>query len=509
MYRILNLFVALCLCICFLSCHDHNPDHNHDAHASDNEGHDHLHEYPSMNLNAWTDQTELFVDFSVLSVGRQTRFAAHFTSLPAYKPYKNGECRVELLKDGVRKTVAEVKTPVSEGLFLPELTPTEAGDYSLLFYFSNGVEIDTFRFQNIKVYKNEDDAIHFYPHPAESDHTEFSKEQAWKIDFGIKRVAYDDIQKVIRTSGEILSMESDEKLVTASTDGLVIFKSNNLVEGQSINKGTPLFVINSEKLIESNLSEKYAVLKANVEASKKSLERSRELLEKNIISQKEFENRERAYAVDLASYETLNKNYSVGGMSLGAPGSGILKKLHVTNGQFVKEGQALAVISSNKKLLVEAEVSQKYFKEVSKIQSANIKLPWNDEVVSIEDYNGKIISTTSSTKQHYIPVLFQIDNKGDIMPGTFLEIYLKTSENTNALVIPRSALLKEYDMYFVYVMTAGEEFEKRNVKLGVDDGEQVEIISGLKENDVIVSQGAYAIKMASMSSSIPSHGHAH
>ena len=503
MIRIIRPFVAFGLCLGLVSCHHHpQEDSHHDDHG-------HSHEYPSMNLTSQTDDTELFVDFPVLAVGKQTSFAAHFTRLSTYKPYKQGSCKLELIKDGVVKQEAEVDSPKSDGLFLPVISPEEAGKYFLLFYFnSNGVS-DTIGFQNVKVYSSEDDAIHNHSNEAEGDEVAFSKEQAWKIQFATDRVETKTIQKVIRTSGEILPMESDEKLVTASSDGLVIFKSNNLVEGQNISEGTSLFVINNDKLISSNLSEKYAVLKANLESSKKNLERSLELLEKNIISQKEYENRERQYAVDLASYETLNKNYSSGGMTLTAPASGILKKLYVTNGQFVKEGQSLATISRNKQLLIEAEVSQKYFKEVPNIQSANIKLPWNDEVVSIQNYNGKIVSTGSSTKRHYIPVVFRIDNKGDIMPGTFLEIYLKTSESNNALVIPHTALLKEYDSYFVYVMVAGEKYEKRNVIIGIDDGENVEVISGLKENEVIVSQGAYAIKMASMSSSIPAHGHAH
>jgi len=189
--------------------------------------------------------------------------------------------------------------------------------------------------------------------------------------------------------------------------------------------------------------------------------------------------------------------------------TGILKKLHVVNGQYVNEGQAIASLSSNRHLLIEAEVSQQYFKEIPKIISANIKLPWMENVVDIKQYNGKLIANATTAKDHYIPVLFKIENKGDIIPGTFLDVYLKTTESAQELVIPKTALLREYDLYFVYVMTGGESFEKRNVTVGIDDGNKVQVLSGLAENEWVVTKGVYAVKMASMSTAVPSHGHAH
>jgi RND family efflux transporter MFP subunit len=337
----------------------------------------------------------------------------------------------------------------------------------------------------------------------------FLKEQAWKIDFAVVAVGRKELPNIIRTSGEVLPIESDEESISATTSGIIIFKSNTLVEGQNLSKGSSLFVVNNDKMISSNLSEKYAIVKANLLQSQKNLERSKDLLDKGIISQKAFDERNREYEVDLAAFETLTKNYSSGGMILKAPTSGILKKLHVVNGQFVEEGQSIATISRNKHLLIEAEVSQKYFRDIPKIVSANIKLPWNKSAISIKEYNGKLMPTVRTAKDHFIPVLFKIDNKGDIIPGTFLDIYLQTNDVAQELVIPRGALLREYDMFFVYVMTSGESFEKRNVTIGIDDGKNVQVLDGLKENEMVVAKGAYAIKMASMSSSIPAHGHEH
>ncbi|MFT4565061.1 MAG: cobalt-zinc-cadmium efflux system membrane fusion protein [Saprospiraceae bacterium] len=506
MNKLLYLILGICLVTGFISCQDHGPEgHSHDgedAHALEVE-------YPTVSFTAWTDKTELFVEYPVLTVGKSSRFAAHFSSMQNFKPISEGVCRVELLQNGISVAIAEVKNPNSPGIFLPEMTPSKSGKCDLVFYLDNENVSDTIVIKDVSVYESEQDALQNFRADDDDGHVAFSKEQAWKVDFALAPVKWESIPNIIHTSGEVLPIESDEVSISASTSGIVIFKNSSLIEGQNIGKGTSLFVVNNDQMISSNLSEKYAVLKANLLQSQKNIDRSKELVSKGIISQKEYDERNRQYEVDLASYQTMTKNYSSGGMTLKAPIAGILKNLHVVNGQYVSEGQSIATISKNKHLLIEAEVSQKHFKDLPKVVSANIKLPWRDDVVSIDNYNGKLVTTALTSKDHYIPVLFKIDNKGDIVPGTFLEIYLKTSDEKQELVIPRSALLQEYDMYFVYIMIAGESFEKRHITIGIDDGKKVQVLSGLEENEMVVTAGVYAIKMASMSSSIPAHGHEH
>jgi hypothetical protein len=79
----------------------------------------------------------------------------------------------------------------------------------------------------------------------------------------------------------------------------------------------------------------------------------------------------------------------------------------------------------------------------------------------------------------------------------------------NAVIIPRAAIMEDYDSKYVYVQVSGESFDKREIVTGIDDGINVQVLNGLKGGEWIVSHGAYHVKMASMSSSIPAHGHSH
>ncbi|HKR03948.1 MAG TPA: HlyD family efflux transporter periplasmic adaptor subunit, partial [Bacteroidia bacterium] len=179
--------------------------------------------------------------------------------------------------------------------------------------------------------------------------------------------------------------------------------------------------------------------------------------------------------------------------------------------QFVSAGTPLAAISKNKKLVLQANVSQKYFNKLSSISSANFKTTDSEKVFSTADLKGKIISygKSASANSPFIPVTFEIDNTGNMIPGSVAEVYLKSFPVPGALVIPVSSLIEEQGNFFVYVQTGGESFQKREIKIGASDGLNVQLLSGVTEGERVVTKGAYQIKLSTASGTLPAHGHEH
>jgi multidrug efflux pump subunit AcrA (membrane-fusion protein) len=161
--------------------------------------------------------------------------------------------------------------------------------------------------------------------------------------------------------------------------------------------------------------------------------------------------------------------------------------------------------------MLQVNVSQRYFQKLPTISAANFKIISEETVYNTEEMNGKVISFGKSTSENasFIPITFEIDNIGNIIPGSVAEVFLKSTAIPDALVIPSSALMEELGNFFVFVQTGGETFEKREIKLGGNDGKYVQVLSGLKEGERVVTKGAYAIKLASASGAIPEHGHSH
>jgi multidrug efflux pump subunit AcrA (membrane-fusion protein) len=61
----------------------------------------------------------------------------------------------------------------------------------------------------------------------------------------------------------------------------------------------------------------------------------------------------------------------------------------------------------------------------------------------------------------------------------------------------------------VFVQHGGETFERRVVTLGTRTGDLVQVTDGLKPDERVVTKGAYLVRLSSLSTSRPAHGHVH
>jgi multidrug efflux pump subunit AcrA (membrane-fusion protein) len=146
------------------------------------------------------------------------------------------------------------------------------------------------------------------------------------------------------------------------------------------------------------------------------------------------------------------------------------------------------------------------------IISANIRTVHDNKSYTLEELNGKILSfgKNASADNFLIPLNLQIDNKGNFISGGFVELYLKTLTNANAVTIPNTSILEEQGNHFVFVQINPELFEKREVKIGSTDGLKTEITKGISATERIVTKGAVLVKLAQSSGALDAHsGHVH
>lgn len=479
----------------------HNPEHTHEA-----EG------LTPFTYTLYTDKTELFVEFKPLIVGLTTSFAAHFTLLgETFKPLEEGSVSVRLIvgSKSIKNTAAQ---PGSPGIYNLTLRPEAAGTGTLRFEMTSDTGTDEITIENIPVYADEKSAMENQPEStADSNDITYLKEQAWYVDFANTEVKKQAFSSVIKTSGQILSAPGDEIMITAKANGIVLFSGNTTIIGSEVNKGTALFTISDGDLAEGNIKAAYKEARANYEKAKADYNRASVLVKDKIVSEKEF----RATALNFenakTAYNTVAKNYSGKGVTMTSPMQGFVKNILVTEGQFVAAGSPLAVVSGNKRLMLQAQMSQKYFNILAAVTSANFQTVASQTVYDTEALNGKMISYGKSivVNAPFIPITFEIDNTGSIIPGSTAEVYLKTAPIPDAIVVPVSALIEEQSNFFVYVQTGGETFQKRPVKLGANDGIHVQVTSGIAEGERVVTKGAYHIKLTTASGAIPEHGHEH
>lgn len=351
---------------------------------------------------------------------------------------------------------------------------------------------------------------HDHDNEAEAEHSDeiiLPKAKADAAGVKVTTIEPGTFEQVIKTSGQVLAAQGDESVAVATVAGVVSFRGK-VTEGMSVGKGTTLITISS-----SNIAEGDPVQRARIayDISKKEYERMKALVINKIVSDKDFAQAEQSYENARISYEALAKNHSAGGQAIPSPMGGFVKNILVKEGDYVTIGQPLVSVTQNRRLFLRAEVSEKYYPYLRTIGSANFQTPYDNKVYELKELGGKLLSfgKASGDNSFYVPVTFEFDNKGDIIPGSFVEVYLLSTPMPQVLSLPRTALTEEQGLFFVYLQLDEEGYKKQEVTLGADNGKSVQILTGIKAGDQVVTSGAYQVRLASASNAIPAHSHEH
>jgi RND family efflux transporter MFP subunit len=477
------------------------------------DAHGHSHDDVSIQITEYNTEFEVFAEAEPMVAGKPGGILAHFTHLSDFSPLTEGSVSASLIigTKGIRQKLDE---PTRPGIYLFQLQPEVAGKGKLVFDIETPNGKSSITVNGIEVFADEHDAIH----EAEQRATEnpnaisFTKEQSWKIDFETGLPSLGAFGEVIKTTARVQSSQTDEIILTAKTNGIVQFKSDNISEGTEVLKGNALFYVTGEAFADNNPQVRLNEAKNNFEKAEADYNRKAELVKDKLVSEQDFLDSKAAYENSKIVYNNLKKNFSNGGQNVASPKAGFVKHIYVSSGQYVEAGPALVSISENKNLFLKAEVQQKYAAALPFIKTANVRSLNSEKVFSLEELQGKVVSygKNVSEESYLIPVTLQVQNRAEIVPGSFMELFLKTESKINALTVPNSALIEEQGNFAVFVQLNPESFLKREVKVGKTDGKETEILSGLNASERIVTRGGILVKLAAVSNSLDPHaGHVH
>lgn len=460
----------------------------------------------------YTDSVELFVEYKPFIVGETSKFAAHFTVLgDQFKALTDAKVTVSLIvgDKGLRSSIDSCSSP---GIFRLALEPSKAGKGTLIFDVVSKTFRERFVINDVIIFPDIQTAKEKYIPVETKGDISYLKEQAWKGEFANVPARRQPFSNVIKTSGQLLSAPGDESVIVAKASGIIFFSNTSFYEGSAVSKGHSLFTVSGADMNEFNLDANYRDAKLNFTKAKSDFDRATELVKDKLITTKEYLEAKQSFENAENQLNTLSKNYTAKGKISTSPMVGFIKNILVKEGQFVEAGEAIATVSKNKRLMLQAMVSQNYFDELANITSANFTTGANSKsVYSTSLMNGSkpTIGKSAMLNSPFIPITIEIDNTGVIIPGAVVEVYLKSEPLPNVLAIPVTSLIEEQGVFYVYVQMGGETFEKREVQLGVNDGVSVQILKGIEEGERVVTKGAYQIKLATASGALPAHGHEH
>ena len=282
--------------------------------------------------------------------------------------------------------------------------------------------------------------------------------------------------------GEISAKEQFRLLSKISGEVLEIDKEN----GSEVKKGERIALLDNQKQIDAA---KYSLeqAKAQAQVTRDSRDRLATLKESGDISVQDFEAADAQAKAAEAQVKAAKLNYDtqVEFSEITAPSDGILQNSILVKGAFIPQGTQLATLMGAGSQQVLFSATEELVKNLSVGQSIMLEK-------GKESYPGTIteISSVLLPETGLFPVKAEVENT-DFPEGSKAKISLTKDSRSSVNILPLNVLYYENGEAFVYVFegTDGNEglLRKKKVELGLSGEESAEILSGLSEEDKVVS----------------------
>lgn len=239
------------------------------------------------------------------------------------------------------------------------------------------------------------------------------------------------------------------------------------------------------KLDEAELKIEFMKTKGTMETDKVMLERAQNMLEKNLISEENYETARLQYESSKAAHEAAR--IQLGYTNIRSPFDGVVTVRNIELGQHVNVNQSLFVVADFDPLRAKIYVPEKDVGRIYEGQEAKITVEAEPglEFKGVVQMISPVVDPASGTSKVTIDIE---DDKGKLKPGMFASVFITTETHKNALIIPKKALILESDLDQVYIYQDGKA-HKVNLRIGIASGDNLEVISGLQEGDLVVTAG--------------------
>ena len=299
------------------------------------------------------------------------------------------------------------------------------------------------------------------------------------------------VETALPSRADILATYDATTTIASDADAPVVAKVGGEVirllveEGDRVTEGQVLAQLDGERLRLEMLS-----AKANLDQVRSEYARYTDLAARGLVSEAMFEGLKYDLEALEATYRLacLNFDYS----KIRAPIDGIVSAREIKLGQSVHASDVTFRITDTSELLAYLQIPQAELGKFSAGQSATLTV----DADPTRTYTATIarISPTIDVRNGTFRATAFIDNgSGELAPGMFARFSIAYDRHTDALVIPRAALVEEDDQTSVYVVTDGA-VTRRAIEVGIESGKLVEVVRGLAGDEEVVVTGQSSLR---------------
>lgn len=178
------------------------------------------------------------------------------------------------------------------------------------------------------------------------------------------------------------------------------------------------------------------------------------------------------------------------GLTVSSSVNGILLLKNVNNKSAVTKGTTLLQIASLDKIWFVASVYQEDLAYIKKDFNAKISIDGLNKIIDTKvDFIYPILNDKSKT----VDVRFIVDNQnGELIPSMFGKANIEVKRGEK-LTLPKTAVLKKADSYYVFKPTSDREFEPVKINAKRVSSNKYEILGGLEENDEVINNALFLL----------------
>jgi RND family efflux transporter MFP subunit len=463
-------------------------------------------EHPSVVVTQWNESTELFLEYPELLAGTATgNWAIHLSDMKTFKPITEGTLVVSFLAGGREVAAFTLDAPARAGIYLLDPVIAEPGSYQVRLALNSPQLSSVHTLPEVQVWADASQLPAVGE--AAASGIAFLKEQQWQIPFAVEPAREQEVARTVSAPAEVVAPDGALALVSVPISGIALATSNQGAPsvGQAVRAGQVLAVL-SPTTGEGG----FARAQGELERLEREVARAERLWEAGAIPQKRLE--EARHDLEVARAELR----AIGGgeqdadfrLQVRAPISGVIAERSFVPGGRVEAGASLFTIVDPTTVWLRVHLPADAATDVPRDARATFTV--GGSARPFEATRLVAVGSVLDPDTRTVPAVFAVPNPDAALKiGQFARAFVTTGERVTGVAIPNSAIVDDNGTPVAYVQAGGETFERRVLTLGERDGTRTQVLAGVQPGEMVVTLGAYQVRLASLSGNEFAGGHAH
>lgn len=322
------------------------------------------------------------------------------------------------------------------------------------------------------------------------------------------------VEKLTTLPGKLVVNTDQQAHISPNFSGYI--EQVNVALGQSVQKGQTLAVLILPELIDQQANLRMA--QANLDLARKDYQREQQLWSQGISAKQDYQRAENAYRqaqITVQSSQARLNALSASGNNNGrflikAPISGVISKKDIVVGENVQLADQLFVIENLKDLWLEFNLPNTSNIQLQVGQILNFKTNGSDQ-----NYQAKVqtLNSQADLQTGRLQVRAKVTTQADVLrPNVLVNVFVTDAQAKTALRVQKKALQQVEGKPVVFVIESEEKglvhLKAQPIEVGVSsqDGQWLEVISGLTEGQKYIADGSFLLK-SELEKDEAGHGH--